>query len=536
MKRKLTIRFHRAVSDPKLETLEVVVTPLTSANHPENDQTILGLKQTRKVTLQDPVTVVEFQLAPTYQVGLDRPIMYRIAWRRGSFGRIESTEFAMPDQNVDFDDLFDLGHIITGENYLTQDDMGVPGGVARLNEQGQVLDANGNVILSGDTAGLWAALNSEVALRTQADSQIRSDLGEQFNQGLTALNASRQTALVAEGSRLQNLITGETNARVSAISGVQNQLTNTQTSITTTANTLRTEFAAADLALDLRKADLVNGKIPANQIPNIALGTAVAVDNEAEMLQLTLNQVQPGDLAIRPDGTFILVGSVPGDPESWKRITSENAVSSVNGQTGAVTLSYNDVGARSATAMIPMTDVLGLDSALASKANGSQVTNLQTQINATNSNLSNLTTTVNGMSGAWNQAVTDANNAAAAASGHASAAQETANTIVGVENEVTTVKNDILGLQTQINATATTVAGHASQITTDRDLIADYSAAVITAAAIINDRFNDLGDIVNSVNGVSPDANGNVSIFGGGTTLSLVEDPDNPGLYHVVGQ
>ena len=50
------------------------------------------------------------------------------------------------------------------------------------------------------------------------------------------------------------------------------------------------------------KADLVNGVIPTSQIPREAMGDPVVVEDEAEMLALTAEQVQPGDIAIRQDG------------------------------------------------------------------------------------------------------------------------------------------------------------------------------------------------------------------------------------------
>lgn len=62
------------------------------------------------------------------------------------------------------------------------------------------------------------------------------------------------------------------------------------------------------------------------------------------------------------------------------------------------------------------------------------------------------------------------------------------------------------------------------------------AAVATTAAYLLSEMFTDLGPIVNSVNNVTPDESGNVSIFGGGTTLTLTEDPENPGLYFVVGQ
>ena len=100
-------------------------------------------------------------------------------------------------------------------------------------------------------------------------------------------------------------------------------------------------------ALDA-KADLVNGVIPTSQIPREAMGDTVVVASQAEMLALTPEQVQPGDLAIRTDGagSFILKDTDPSALGSWVRLNSPtDAVTSVNGQIGDVTLSAANVGA-----------------------------------------------------------------------------------------------------------------------------------------------------------------------------------------------
>ena len=536
MKRTLTIHFHRAITDPKQETLEVVVTPLATANHPQRDQTILGLKQTRKVTLREPVTVVTFELTPSYQIGLDQPILYRIAWRRGSFGRIESHEFAMPDQNVDFDDLLDLGHIITGENYLSRDDMGVPGGVARLDEDGQVIDANGNVILSGDTTDLKIRLDNEIMQRDASISELDTRLTRKINDDIRAEREAQDTKRGTLNTTLRDLISAEAGTRSTEDQRIRDSLVGVQESITTAKNVLRAEFIAADDVLDSRKADLIGGKIPANQMPDIALGTAIAVSDEAEMLQLSSSQVQPGDLAVRPDGTFMLVAPSPGDINSWKRITSKNAVSSVNGETGAVVLSYDDVGARSATAKIPVEDLIGLGSLLDNKANKTYVDEAYTRISTQTGRIDALTGVVNGMQGAWAQAVQDAGQYASNADNSAQAAAQSESNISGVEQSVNQTLLDVQGVRDNINVTAGQVSDDAAQVSQDRDTVADLAAVATTAAYLLNQSFEDLGPIVNSVNSVLPDENGNVSIFGGGTTLMLTEDAENPGLYHVTGQ
>ena len=100
-------------------------------------------------------------------------------------------------------------------------------------------------------------------------------------------------------------------------------------------------------ALDA-KADLVGGVIPTSQIPREAMGDTVVVASQAEMLALTPEQVQPGDLAIRTDGagSFILKDTDPYVLGSWVRLNSPtDAVTSVNGQIGDVTISAANVGA-----------------------------------------------------------------------------------------------------------------------------------------------------------------------------------------------
>lgn len=94
------------------------------------------------------------------------------------------------------------------------------------------------------------------------------------------------------------------------------------------------------------KADLDgSGKIVASQLPALAVTEFLGeVASEAAMLALA---GQPGDWCIRTDlGTTVVVVAEPtSSPASWKALTHpSDAVSSVAGRTGAVTLSKADVG------------------------------------------------------------------------------------------------------------------------------------------------------------------------------------------------
>lgn len=95
------------------------------------------------------------------------------------------------------------------------------------------------------------------------------------------------------------------------------------------------------------KADLGgDGKLLSAQMPDITINSTYAVESEAEMLALAAST---GDLAIRidldPAEAYVLTTNDPTDVDNWTQIQLAGAVLSVNGATGAVTLTAADVGA-----------------------------------------------------------------------------------------------------------------------------------------------------------------------------------------------
>ncbi len=96
------------------------------------------------------------------------------------------------------------------------------------------------------------------------------------------------------------------------------------------------------------KADLVGGKVPSSQIPEIALTKPSSVTTRNQMLALP---AQEGDIAIitagADKGTYILGSGKSSQFASWMlmAVTPAVPVQSVNGQIGNVTLGYADVGA-----------------------------------------------------------------------------------------------------------------------------------------------------------------------------------------------
>ncbi len=93
----------------------------------------------------------------------------------------------------------------------------------------------------------------------------------------------------------------------------------------------------------------VNGKLAISVLPAAAITNTFVVASEAAMLALSAEE---GDVAIRSDlnKTFILAGDDPTDLSDWKELlTPTDAVSSVNGQTGAVSITLAELGAASAS-------------------------------------------------------------------------------------------------------------------------------------------------------------------------------------------
>lgn len=109
---------------------------------------------------------------------------------------------------------------------------------------------------------------------------------------------------------------------------------------------LLTEKAAANGVATLDGGGLV----PVTQLPALAITDTFVVSSQAAMLALN---AQRGDVAIRTDLTknFILSTDSPGTLADWKELAIPvDAVSSVDGRTGTVTLSdlYDALGAAAA--------------------------------------------------------------------------------------------------------------------------------------------------------------------------------------------
>lgn len=373
-KRALTFEFQRSVSGTVPQIMEVVVTPLSTPNAPNDNATLVGGAQTQTILLTNDVNTCVFQLVPTDSADLTARVTYRAAWREKYMGIQNTQDFVMPDFDVAFDDLANLSLIVGHETYLQWSDRGNPDGVAALNSAGQVVDSGGNPVSgSGDATTVQGNLSAEIVARQQADNNVRNIALAYTNDQITQVYATAAANLNNAVQTLEAADLTERSARQSAVNTLNSVLATQQASLNTAVATIDSQIDAVTTQLGT-KADLVNGKIPSAQLPQISLGHAVTVADEAGMLALSDTDVQPGDFAIRPDGIYFLNVLPVNQLSSWVRFNAGGAVLSVNGHVGAVVLAAADVGARAAGVALNQSEVTGLTAALGSKVDVS-VTN-----------------------------------------------------------------------------------------------------------------------------------------------------------------
>lgn len=381
LKRTLSFHFPRSVTATKQlpQTLEVIIVPLSDPSAPDQGTYVGGL-QKQSVLLDDDDNVISFQLVPTASPDLVAPVTYRAAWREGGvLGRTVTHDFAMPDRDVRFDELSELGQIVGGETYLQQSDLGVPGRVAKLNDDGVPVDINGHPAAGAMALDSLAnMLDDEVTARMAGDATSLSqantftsaqvnDLEGRITTNLDDAVGTLQTAINNEVTARQNNIASEINARTSADSSLSSRIDTLASSLTSAINTLPD------------KASLVGGKVPLSQIPSDAISSAVTASNQAAMLALTTDQVQPGDIAVRPDGAFFLNGTDPSVLSNWVSLTK---VSSVNGYQGTISLTPADIGAIATGTSLPITQITGLATALADKVSITQLNALSATVSS----------------------------------------------------------------------------------------------------------------------------------------------------------
>ena len=191
---------------------------------------------------------------------------------------------------------------------------------------------------------------------TTVDTRITSEV--------STLNSTITTEIATVNTRITNLTksdvglanvdnTSDINKPIStAVQNAFNALTKSDVGLANVDNTSDVDkpvSTAQQTALNA-KADLVGGVVPTSQLPSLAVTEYLgSVASQTALLALS---GQKGDWAIRTDtgSTWVIVGTNPSVIGDWVELaTPADAVSSVNGYTGSVSLGHADVGALALT-------------------------------------------------------------------------------------------------------------------------------------------------------------------------------------------
>ena len=169
---------------------------------------------------------------------------------------------------------------------------------------------------------------------------------------VTSTMIANGTIVDADINAAANITFTKLAAPVSSFSMNSQKITNLATP---TASTDAATKAYADLMIPLTQKAAANGvatldaggKVPSSQLPDVAITNTFVVASQAAQLALT---AQTGDVAVRTDlnKSFILTAEPASVLGNWQELlTPTDSVLSVDGRTGAVTLSdlYDPLGA-----------------------------------------------------------------------------------------------------------------------------------------------------------------------------------------------
>lgn len=388
VRRNLTVHFQKSVtvtsSGVTPQSVEATVIPLQDASNAETVATYVGGAQTATATLLQDDNVIVFALVPSNFPGLSNPINYRIMWRVGGVtGRTVAYDFAMPDVDISFDELASTNSIIGSDAYLQQADLGVAGRVAKLNDEGKVIDAFGEPVATlFDVASVQGALNTAVTNLEQQAQTSHTAIYQTIDYNINAVNTSLNSTLQQAILGWDNNIKDERDSRVAGISTLNSALTSLSNSYNNTTSNFSSSISSINSTL-VTKADIGDsGYIPLSQIPPEAITNWIPLQSASERLNLSYpDEIQLGDIVLTPTGVYGLTGVDPSITSSWYLL---NHVLSVNGQTGTIVLTPSDVGAMAEDASIPTDRVTGLLSALDTLATKVTTTSLQNQVTAIN--------------------------------------------------------------------------------------------------------------------------------------------------------
>lgn len=207
---------------------------------------------------------------------------------------------------------------------------------------------------SGDVAGgTVTSVNGLAGVVVLTTTNIAEGTNLYFTGAERAKLEGIATAATANSSdaQLRDRSTHTGAQAISTVTGLQTVLDGKAAlSHTHTASQVTDFSTAADARITAQKAQAnglatlgADGKIPSSQVPAVALVDVYTVDDETEQLALTAEE---GDVAIRTDQnkSYVHNGGTAGTMADWSNLlTPTDAVLSVNGQTGSITLTTTHI-------------------------------------------------------------------------------------------------------------------------------------------------------------------------------------------------
>jgi len=200
-------------------------------------------------------------------------------------------------------------------------------GVVSLNSS--EIPESGNLYFTDTRAKTAAVVNSSAG--SQTDQAMSVAAGKSYTDSAVSAEASLRSSA---DTTLQNNIDAEASARSSADSTLQSNI-DAEASARSAADALLIPLSQKATAGGVATLD-VSGKIPSSQLPSLAITSVTVVETIAERDALS---PQEGDFCVVTgvNETYIYDGS------AWIEIKETSGVTSVNGQSGSVSLSTTEI-------------------------------------------------------------------------------------------------------------------------------------------------------------------------------------------------
>ena len=300
-RRNLTFNFQRAINvvngQQVAQTIEVAITPLATPSTPGGDLTLcrwparaVGSPERRDQHpgLRARPVQRRWPDAASALSGVVPPGRYH---RRHHHAAVRDAR----DADTDWDDLPDLGDVISGVSYVQQADVGVASGVAALNSSGQVIDIHGNpVAMPADLGTVSTSLAAEATARIAGDTAVTTAFESAVSGSATSTLASAKSYTDGQVSTLNAAIGSEAGTRANAINALTTTVGNDNTNLQGQITTNTTDIAANTTALGNKADKDGTGHVPIAQVPVAAITNWISVASQTAMKALTYPaQVQP---------------------------------------------------------------------------------------------------------------------------------------------------------------------------------------------------------------------------------------------------